>query len=184
MIDDYAVARPYAHAAFEYAVKQGTLDAWSDAIEILAFAVQNDKLANLLNNPNVNQQQVIDILTQVVNTTDAGIKNFILLLAQYKRLLIAPAVFELFQQLKLKHEKILHVDVTSAFELAETQMTQLRAALTKKFNHQVTLQQHVDPSLIGGLAVRMGDFVIDNSILGKINRFKAHLNLKETVCHQ
>lgn len=181
MIDDHSIARPYAQAAFQHAVDSNSLSAWLSTLEILSVAVQSEQLVSLLSNPQVNQQQVTDILIDVAKATDSAMKNFILLLADYKRLAIVPAIFELFNELKMEHERLLDAHVFSPFELSAEQSSKLQAALAKKFDQQVALHQQVDPSLIGGAVIRIGDLVIDNSILGKINRFKAHLNLKETV---
>ena len=181
MIDDHLLAEPYAQAAFEYAAKHGTLAGWSEALAVLAIVVQNEQFQMLLSNPKVEQSIILNILKRVVNTQDPAINNFILLLANYKRLNVAATINELFIALKLAHEKILDVHVKTPFNLDVEQSNKLQAAFAAKYNQQVRLHIQIEPSLIGGINVRVGDVVIDNSILGKINRFKAHLNLKETV---
>lgn len=175
-------ARPYAQAAFDYAVENNVLEDWESALKTLAIAVQDQQLIALLNNPAIEQHQLVALLMQTLKTDNTALKNFLLLLLEYKRLTIVPAVSEVFQTLKMQYEKHVDINVYAAFELNSHQTQKLQQAFAKKYGQQVTLHQHLAPELIGGLRVRVGDTVFDNSILDKINRFKAHLNLKETVC--
>lgn len=175
-------ARPYAQAVFDYAVENNALEEWERALKILAIAGQDPQLVTLLNTPTIDQHKLITILMQTLKTNNVALENFLLLLLEYKRLTILPAISEVFQALKMQREKQLDVDVYAAFQLNSHQTQKLQQAFAKKYGQQITLHQHLEPALIGGLRVRVGDTVFDHSILDKINRFKAHLNLKETVC--
>lgn len=184
MSELYAVARPYAQAAFNQALESASIDKWTIALEKLAIAVNDEQLAAILSNPSIQKQQVLDLLVDIVSDTDLFIKNFILLLAEYNRLPLASIIFELYKTFKMDHEKIVDAHVFSPFKLEAAQLDRLRHALAKKLNHEVICHEHLDQSLISGVVVRVGDTVINHSIRDKINRFKAHLNLKEAVCHQ
>jgi F-type H+-transporting ATPase subunit delta len=184
MSDAYAIARPYSQAAFNEALESSTLEKWMSALEILSIAVSDEHLAAILTNPQIPQEPVTDLLIELSSQGDIAIKRFILLLAEYKRLFFIPVIFELCKALKMEHEHRLDAHVFSPFKLDASQLDRLSDALTKKFKHQVICHEHLDESLISGVVVRIGDKVIDHSIRDKINRFKAHLNLKEAICHQ
>jgi len=182
MINDHSVARPYAQAAFNHALQEDKLVDWDNSLELLSLMMQDKRLVSLLSNPKVSKKSVQDLIIELVNAPNQAINNFILLLAENKRLSLISLIYELFRQLKLCHEHVIDVHVLSAFDLNETQSKNLQAAIAAKYGQQIKLHIRRDDSLIGGLVVRIGDTVIDNSIRGKINRLKAHLSLKETAC--
>ena len=113
MIDDRSVARPYAEAAFDFALTENALGKWEHSLELLSFAVQDKEMAKLLDSPQVEQQQAIELLADIVEADDVAIKNFLKLLAEYNRLVVAPAIFELFRELKMAHESLLDANVYS-----------------------------------------------------------------------
>lgn len=170
-------ARPYARAAFETAIADGNLKAWSASLGLLAALVQDTKVAGYLSDPSRNTgeqgQTLIDLAGSEI---DAKAQNLVLVLAANKRLALLPEIAELFDALKADYEKTIDVDVVSAFGLDQNAENNLVAALKQRLQRDVKLNVSVDSSLIGGMIVRAGDLVIDGSVRGKLNKLAESIN--------
>ncbi len=165
------IARPYALAAFDYARDQQQLPPWKIFLEAAATAAEQSDLAKLLANPQISAEKLLVLFCDVLaSLLDTERKNFLKLLAQNNRLLLLPEIAWLFNDYYAALEKISTVRVITAMEAQEEFKKELAAALTKRIQHEVTLQCEVDPSLLGGAVVHIGDKVIDGSIRGKLTR--------------
>ena len=165
------LARPYAKAAFEYALAQNDLGGWSKQLTTAATVVASDALKKLLGSPSLTAEQRAQTLLDVCGD-ELGDKarNFIRVLAENKRLELLPFIQAQFEELKANQEKSVDVDVVSAFAL-DTELTQrLAQALRGKLQREVTVNASVDSALIGGVLVRAGDVVIDGSVRGRLEK--------------
>ena len=112
------LARPYAKAAFEYAVDAKDLQGWSDSLKTVAAVCQNDKVVSMLNSPSITLVQqakrTIEICGNEINLKTQG---FISVLAENKRLKLLPQISKQFETLKANREKTIEVSVVSAVEL-------------------------------------------------------------------
>lgn len=170
------IARPYAAAAFEYALANNALPEWETLLQSAATITDNATVINLLNSPDATPKKLSDLYCGVLGKTlNAQQKNFIQLLAENERLAVMPAIAALFSQARAEHEKTLSVEVTSAATLSPAYQQKLVTALTKRLQRQVELQCSVDPALLGGVVIRAGDTVIDGSIRGKLTRLNEFL---------
>lgn len=164
------VARPYAKAAFDYAVEANAVDNW---LEMLVFAAEvsvNETMTTYLSG-GVSVDQAQELFLNVCgDQLNSNGQNFIKVLAENERLLVLPQVVALFSELKAEYEKEITVDVTSAIELSADQQTTLGAALEKRLARKVKLNCVVDVNVVSGLVIKAGDMVIDGSVRGKLNR--------------
>ncbi len=169
------IARPYAIAAFEYALKNGHEDllAWESLLEIAALIAEDTAMQRLFSNPQITSNQLGDLFISILHDRlDEGKENFIRLLAENQRLSVVPEIASLFKLYRQSREKIVTVDVTSAVPLSESYQQHLITVLTKRLQQTISLSCTVDPSLMGGAVIRAGDRVIDGSIRNKLNRLK------------
>jgi F-type H+-transporting ATPase subunit delta len=165
------IARPYATAAFEYALAHKDLPAWEMMLVSAASVTSNASVIQLLSSPKVTTQQIADLYCEVLaSQLDAARKNYILLLAENERLFALPAIAIAFQLARAAQEKTMLVEVISAVKLEDDYQQKLVKALTVRLQRQVELQCKIDPSLLGGAIIRAGDTVIDGSIRGKLTR--------------
>lgn len=164
------VARPYAKAAFDFAVEKNALDNWNVMLAFAAEVANNDDMKAFLTG-SATAEKAAEIFNSVCGDQldDSG-KNFIKVLAENDRLLALPAVLELFTELRADHEKVIDVDVVSATELGEAQQQSLIASLEKRFERKVNLSCSVNPDVVGGLVIKAGDTVIDGSVRSKLDR--------------
>ncbi len=165
------IARPYAVAAFEFALDKNALPAWETMLDAASLVTQDASLQQLLTSPAVTSRQLAslycDVLQKWLNTE---MTHFIQLLAEYKRLSVLPDIAQLFKSFRAEQEKKLNVQVTSAVQLSDGYQKKLIDALTQRLHRQVMLECEVDPRLLGGAVITAGDIVIDGSVRGKLDR--------------
>ncbi|GLX78483.1 ATP synthase subunit delta [Thalassotalea insulae] len=164
------VARPYAKAAFDFAVEANAVDSWLEMLVFAAEVSQNETIVNYLSG-GASVEQATDLFLKVCGEQiDSKGQNLIKLMAENHRLLVLPQVLAQFSELKAEYEKEIAVDVTSAVKLKAAQQKVISAALEKRLARKVKLNCVVDANVVSGLLIKAGDMVIDGSIRGKLNR--------------
>ena len=166
------VARPYARAAFSFALDQdGGLAHWSRMLQLLSAAVNESIVQAALDDPLLTMDDKTSFLFDLMgdDLSDQG-RNFIGVLAEYDRLALIATVAEQFEVLKANHEKTLDVSVTSAYEVSEDDQQRLSDALSGKLQRDINVETDVDEALIGGVLIRTEDTVIDDTVRGRLTR--------------
>jgi F-type H+-transporting ATPase subunit delta len=171
------LARPYAKAAFEYALAQNDLGGWSKQLATAAVVAESATLKKLLSAPALTAEQRANALLDVcADALSDKVRNFVRVLADNKRLQLLPDIQTQFEQLKANQEKSIDVDVVSAFALDGDLTQRLAQALRGKLQREVTINASVDSSLLGGILVRAGDIVIDGSVRGRLAKLAQAMN--------
>ena len=172
------IARPYARAAFSHAlVREGGLASWSRMLGLLAAAVAEPIVQDALDNPRLTTEDETGLLLRLLgDDLDRDGRNFIGVLAEYNRLALMPTISEMFELLKANHEKTMEVQITSAYEVSESEQTALSGALQKMLQRKISLDTEVDGSLIGGVIVKAEDTVIDDSVRGRLEKLSHALS--------
>lgn len=176
MSDLTTIARPYAKAAFDFALEKGQLDLWSQQLTFAAEAASNEKVLQLLNSASTTEQAAEIFLVIGGEQFDQYGQNLVKVMAENGRLKAFPDVCSEFLILKREHENIIDVDVISAVTLSDVQKTDIGHKLELRFKRKVLLNCSVDEALLGGVIIRAGDLVIDNSARGRLNRLSDALN--------
>jgi F-type H+-transporting ATPase subunit delta len=176
MADKSTIARPYAKAAFEEARDRKRLGPWSQALRTAAAVIRDARVESLLGNPRVTPQELAALVIEIAGSElDEEGRNFVRTLADNRRLVLLPEISALFDELKSASEGIIEVTVTSAAPLDEAQRRKLAAALERRLGRQVRMQCATDPALIGGAVLRAGDWVLDGSLRGRLERIAYEL---------
>jgi len=170
------LARPYAKAAFEFARNAGEVAAWSSALETLSAILQNQKVETAMTSPALTATEKSEMLISLCDKLSEGVKNFIGILAENKRLLLLPQVFVLFQHYQAEYEKTLDVEIVSAYQLAGAAEKTLAKVLTARLQRDVKVQSRIDKSLLGGVVIHAGDTVIDGSARGQLRKLATAMN--------
>ncbi|MEI2415996.1 F0F1 ATP synthase subunit delta [Orrella sp. JC864] len=168
------VARPYAEALFGAARDdRAGLAAWSELVAQMAQVAAHPEVGSALSDPRLSSAQRAELFAGLLRgeLPQAG-RNFIVLLAENDRLLLLPEIARQFEALRNRHEGVAVAEITSAFEMDDTQVKELLAGLEKKFGTKLTAQVKVDPSLIGGVRVAVGDQVLDTSVQAQLARMR------------
>jgi F-type H+-transporting ATPase subunit delta len=169
------VARPYAEALFRVA-QSGDMAAWSAATSELGQIGANPDVQAFAANPKVTAAQLADTIASMVKSPlNAEAKNFIAMLAENGRVNLLPEIAAQFAALKNANEGAADAAIFSAFEISGDQLAQLVATLEKKFGRKLNPTVTVDPSLIGGVRVVVGDEVLDTSVRAKLQQMHVAL---------
>ncbi len=169
MIELSTLARPYAKAVFKRALETETMEQWSTTLAFVAAVVNNIKFAAIIDNPKVSDEQLIGLLLDICQqqmTTES--ENFLKLLVQNHRLILADAIYKLYEAQKAEKEGYIEVDVSSAYAFTKEDEKKFSVMLKKELNKEVHLTIQVDKSLIGGFIAKAGDLVIDGSVKGQL----------------
>jgi F-type H+-transporting ATPase subunit delta len=169
------IARPYAAALFDLAKSEGAVDAVeSGLVEIQKLAAESADFSRFLRSPVIAadvKAEAIDAILAKANA-NATVTNFVKVVARNGRLFALPTIIRSFQALAAKDRGEISADVTSAAALSGAQLKSLADTLKAKIGKTVTLTEHVDPSLIGGLVVKVGSQMIDSSLKTKLQAMK------------
>jgi F-type H+-transporting ATPase subunit delta len=175
MANNQTLARPYAKAAFAFAQEHKKAAEWADELAQLGMLVEVPEMQDLLRNPTVNVKQVVDIIKSCFTGLNESVQNFVQTLADNHRLLLLPAIVELFHQYKAEAERTMDVHVTSALPLDAQQKEQFVQMLSKRLQCNVNIICTTDSSLLGGAIIRAGDEVIDGSARGRLEQLADNL---------
>lgn len=178
------IARPYAKAAFSVAAAEEHFPLWSQALQHQAMIVRDPTVQAALKNPIVTQTQKAALLIDLLHVISgngvardyAQVENFLRLLTEQRRLLLLPEISDLFQQLVAEAEGYLQLTIVSAYLMSDVQQTRVKQRLEQQFSTQVFAEFLVDRALIGGLVIRSKQWVLDDSITGKLERLKSVLS--------
>lgn len=170
------IARPYAEAAFELAREESALGAWSQMLRFGATIVGDERVAAALDNPRLDAPAKESLLLSIAGDRfDAQARNFIHVLVAADRVALLPQISAQFDALKDDAEATAKATIESAFELTDAQVAELKAALERRFGRKIEATVSVNPELIGGARVTVGDAVIDGSVQAKLDAMSTQL---------
>jgi F-type H+-transporting ATPase subunit delta len=176
MAERATIARPYAKAAFEYARDANAFSRWSQGLGLAAQIVADSRVASLTKSPEWSAADLAGLITEVAGPAlDAGLRNFVHVLAENRRLSLLPEIAAHYEVMRAAAENSIDVQVTSAVPLDAVQAGKLEQALGTRLKRKVRVQTSVDPTLLGGAVVRAGDLVIDGSLKGRLERLATEL---------
>lgn len=171
-----SVARRYAEAAFQLAERDGNVEQWLDQLGVLATAVSDADLARRLENPQVPVDERLQAARAVLGSGAVPqLVNLVRLVLRRRRVETVTHIHREFRRLYNRREGIVEANATSAAELDADEVAALRSRLEQMTGGRVELQTQVDPSLLGGVQVRVGDLLIDGSVRGRLERLRNRL---------
>jgi F-type H+-transporting ATPase subunit delta len=174
------VAERYANALFELAQDTKSLPAVeSDLDRFAALIEESPDLKRLVRSPVFSSDEQLRAVAAVLEKDQIGgiVANLVKVAAGNRRLFAVPEMIVAFKRLAARQRGEVAAEVTSAEPLSDAHVADLKAALKASLGKDVTLVSHVDPSLIGGLIVKVGSRMIDGSLRTKLNSLK--LAMKE-----
>lgn len=170
------LARPYAKAAFELARDQNALAGWDHMLTLASEIVSDDSMAGLLDSPELSATDAVKLITDIGGESfDESFRGFLKVLSTNDRLQLLPQTTILFQQFRAEAENRLRVRVVSAVPLDEDQAQRMSAALARRFDCEIELENEIDKGVIGGAVVYAGDQVIDGSLRGRLEKLSNSL---------
>ena len=169
------IARPYASALFDLAQSENQLASVETSLSDVSRLIgESEDFSRFLRSPVITTDAKAGALEALLSktTTNGVVANFLRLVAKNGRLFALDAIIVAFRDLAAEARGEVTADVTSAAALTGEQVKALSETLKAKIGKSVTLNQFVDPSLIGGLQVKVGSQMIDSSLKTKLTAMK------------
>lgn len=176
-----SVSRRYAAALFNQAKAAGTLkETAADLAGVAETLVSNKALATMIGHPLVAVGRKKEVLTAAfTGQISAPTLGFLNLLADKRRTSLLGDIKQGFDELLRAHSNIVSATATTAVPLSAAQLAALEKALEQRTGKDIELTTSVDPSLMGGILVRIGDTVLDGTVKGKLDRLREQLLTKK-----
>ncbi|MEA2609170.1 MAG: F-type H+-transporting ATPase subunit delta [Chloroflexota bacterium] len=169
-------ARRYAEAAFEVATRDKTVERWRSELETAAAIVANEKVGHALANPSVPLEDRTATAEKTFSKiVSRPVLNLIGLMLRRGRIEELPRLAAEFRRLDNVQQGITLATVTSASPLSKDEIAAVAKRMEAITGGRVELEVQVDPSLLGGLVVRVGDRLIDGSVRSRLERLRNQL---------
>jgi F-type H+-transporting ATPase subunit delta len=170
------IARPYAEALYQVASK-GDVAAWSRQVAALSAVASDEQLRQFADNPKVTSAQVFDLISSVVGMPlEGGVQNFLRTVIDNGRLVALPAIAEQFHALVNAASGVSDAVIYSPYPIEGESLADVVASLEKRFARKLSARVELEPELIGGIRVVVGDEVLDTSVKARLERMKVALS--------
>jgi ATP synthase F1 delta subunit len=167
------IASVYARSLFEVAMDQDKLDRVHDELGEFADALNESReLQVFLFSPYFSTKEKSEGLDKAISGADETFVNFLELLNEKHRMPVVFRVRAEFDKLWEEENRLLPVTVTSAVELPKSTVKQIGDRISEQTERKVDLSANVDPDILGGIIVRVGNSVLDASIRNRLENFR------------
>jgi len=168
----------YANALADIALEQGATDPAARQLESFGAAYEESgELRTFLASPAVSVEAKHEVLEKIVKRLGASkiIRNFLFVIADHRRTQLIPEIVATFQQVLRQRQGVAEAEIASAVELTAAQKKELAATLTRVTGKKIEPKYSLDPALLGGAVVRIGDTIYDGSLRSRLNGMRARL---------
>lgn len=170
------VAKRYAQAVFGLAEETKSHDQWLADLSRLANAIDDPTVGEFFKSPNVSLERKRAAIAALLPGDDhALVRNVANMMADRHRIDSAPLMYEVYRDLVLESRGVAIANVTTAFDLTPVEEQQIRAGLKNIVGREVELRTAVDPNIIGGMVARIGDRLVDGSVVTQLNRLRQQI---------
>lgn len=170
-----ATAQRFVQAIVELAREEHSFDAWQHDLGELRVATSDEQVQTFLGNPNISASDKVTTLESVLGDLRPESKNLLRMLVERRQTDQLPEIANLFDEAVLTERGITLADVTTADALNENGQAAIADMLRQMTGTDVHVRAHMDPGIIGGIIVRMGDELIDGSVINQLRRLRARL---------
>lgn len=170
-------ARRYAEALFQLGNEKNTLEQLSEELQVVQEVFRdNDRIYTFLKHPRVNHEKKKQFLTETFQGLQADVVNTLNLLVERHRIEITPTIVDHFNQMVNDAKGIAEAKVYSVRELSDSEQRALSVSFANRIGkREVVIDNIVDPSLLGGLKIRIGNTIFDGSVSRKLNRIEQNI---------
>jgi len=170
------LAQVYSRSLFQVALEQGKLDLLREQLGQFADAVsENHDLAVFFFSPYFSTKEKQEALGRMLDGAEPILLNFLNLLIENHRMPVIFRIRQEYERLWDEENKTLPVEITSAIALDETTTESLGRTIGERAGRKVTLAARVDPDILGGIIIRVGDSILDASIRNRLEQLRRHV---------
>jgi F-type H+-transporting ATPase subunit delta len=170
------LAQVYGRSLFQVAQEQGKLDELREQLGQFADALEEHReLAVFFFSPYFSSQEKRDALDTLLDGADEIFINFLSLLIENHRMPVIFRIRQEYQRLWDEENKTLPVQITSAIALDEATTESLGKTIGERAGRKVTLAARVDPDILGGIIIRVGNSILDASIRNRLEQLRRHV---------
>lgn len=167
--------RRYALAVLDIARASGDVDAWLEAADALGALTSESSFVNALQADGLTDEQFVGIVRRILPNATAAQLNLFRLLRRKSRLSLGPSIASYLHELVDEERGMLRAVVTTAVELDEERLRLVKERIASSTGKQVQLEARVDPSIVGGITVRIGDQMVDGSTRTRLQNLRSQL---------
>ncbi len=168
----------YANALADVALAQGAADAaLKQLADFEAAFAESSELRNFLTSPGVPREAKHGVIEKIAARIGAGkiIRNFLFVISDHQRSHLLPEIQASFQDVIRQRQGIAQAEISSAFELSAPQKKKFAQTLERLTGKKIQAKYSLDPALVGGAVVRVGDTIYDGSVRNSLNEMRARL---------
>ena len=170
------VARTYARALFEAAREQGRIGEIREQLGSFVEATREvPELRAVIRNPELDPPEKAAALAAILKDADELLRNFVRLVTMKGRAPMLEEIAREYDALVAAEERILNVELTTAFELSDEQASSIVEQIEQASGRRVEASRTVDPGLIGGVVLKVGTLEVDSSVRGRLDRLRREL---------
>jgi F-type H+-transporting ATPase subunit delta len=167
------IAEVYARALFEVANQQDVLDEVHEQLAEVTKAIdENHDLAAFFFSPDFSTDEKKEALNKAITGAQPPLMNFLEALLERHRMPVIFRINKRFEQLWEEEHRLLPVEVTSAVELDKKTVSEIGKRIEEETGETVELSSKVDPEILGGIVVRVGNFILDASIRHSLEQLR------------
>lgn len=176
------LARVYARSLFEVALEQGKLDLIREQLSQFAQAIAHNRdLSVFFFSPYFSREEKKSSLQRVLKDADPSFLRFLQLLIESHRMPVIARIKDAFQTLWEQEHRVLPVEITSAVELDQETIQGVGQSIGQRTGRRVALTARVDPDILGGIVVRVGNSILDASIRNRLEQLRRHVSHAASV---
>jgi len=168
----------YATALADVALEQGAAEPVKKQLEDFGAAyAESAELRSVLGSPAVGRAAKHGVIEKLATRMGASriVRNFLFIVVDNQRMHLLPEILQAFEAVIRQRQGVAEAEVTSAAELTAPQKTQLQQTLEGLTGRKIQAKYSLDPALLGGAVVRIGDTIYDGSVRNRLNQMRARL---------
>jgi F-type H+-transporting ATPase subunit delta len=173
MIQTSPLARRYARAYFDLAQASGAVDSWRRELHRAVETIATQEVKAALDNPRVTLADRVRLAQQLLDGSSVQVRNLVRLLVERRRTMLLPQLLDAFDGMADAARGVVRTEVTAAVPLDGEMQRRIAGRLAALVGSAPTTQFTLDPSIIGGLVIRIGDRVIDSSVRTQLQQLQA-----------
>ena len=170
-----SIARRYAEAYFALAKEAGDTPGWRKELAALVDVFSHEEVARSVVNPRLPLSQRVRLGLDLLDGASQPARNLARLLIERRRTSLLPEVLAHYELLADREAGMVRAEVTTAIPVDEKTEREIAKVLSQRFGGSVQVTLREDPSIIGGLVVRIGDRVLDDSLRAHLRQLQAAL---------